>query len=458
MLASGALAAAIIGFAARQTLANVVAGIMLAITQPLRVGDWVTFEEHYGVVEDVRLNFTVLRTASDQRIVIPNERLAARDPAQRHARLRRDRPRRLGLARSRRRRRPRARGARGGDRERGVGRRDHRRGRPHHGRRRPRAAAAEGPAPGRAARAVPAAAARRRVCWKGIPPRRRIRQGYTRWFALRYGARQSMSRSQRNRRRRRGRGRPRNKAFLALTVVLVLVALAGLVGGRLRRLDRRLRAVAELAQAARPRLALRGARRRRLAPRLHPGRRAAPPGRGRRASRSRSRTRRSRSRTSASTSTRASTTRASSAPRVKNLVQPQDGAGRLDDHDAARSATSTSPSERTYKRKIREAKLAEELENEHSQGVDPRQVPQHRAVRDVGGQTAVGVQAAARIYFDKSVENLTLHESALLAGLPQAPSTYSPLRSPEGPRRAATTCCAKMAELGMISPRPRGRR
>jgi small-conductance mechanosensitive channel len=76
VLASGALAAAIIGFAARQTLANVVAGIMLAITQPLRVGDWVTFEDHYGVVEDVRLNFTVLRTASDQRVVIPNERLA----------------------------------------------------------------------------------------------------------------------------------------------------------------------------------------------------------------------------------------------------------------------------------------------------------------------------------------------------------------------------------------------
>ncbi len=77
VLASGAIAAAIIGFAARQTLANVVAGIMLAITQPLRVGDWVTFEEQYGVVEDVRLNFTVLRTPSEVRIVIPNERLAA---------------------------------------------------------------------------------------------------------------------------------------------------------------------------------------------------------------------------------------------------------------------------------------------------------------------------------------------------------------------------------------------
>jgi small-conductance mechanosensitive channel len=77
ILASGALAAAIIGFAARQVLANVVAGIMLAITQPLRVGDWVTFEDNYGVVDDVRLNFTVLRTGSNVRVVIPNERLAA---------------------------------------------------------------------------------------------------------------------------------------------------------------------------------------------------------------------------------------------------------------------------------------------------------------------------------------------------------------------------------------------
>ena len=77
VLASGVVAAAIIGFAARQTLANLVAGIMLTLTQPLRVGDWVTFEEHYGVVEDVRLNFTVLRTLGEQRIVIPNERLAS---------------------------------------------------------------------------------------------------------------------------------------------------------------------------------------------------------------------------------------------------------------------------------------------------------------------------------------------------------------------------------------------
>jgi small-conductance mechanosensitive channel len=76
ILASGAIAAAILGFAARQTLANFVAGVMLAVTQPLRIGDWVTFEDRYGMVEDVRLNFTILRTPNDQRVIIPNERLA----------------------------------------------------------------------------------------------------------------------------------------------------------------------------------------------------------------------------------------------------------------------------------------------------------------------------------------------------------------------------------------------
>jgi small-conductance mechanosensitive channel len=76
LFASGVVAAAIVGFAARQTLANFVAGVMLAITQPLRVGDWVTIEDYYGVIEDVRLNHTVMRTAGDHLVLIPNEKLA----------------------------------------------------------------------------------------------------------------------------------------------------------------------------------------------------------------------------------------------------------------------------------------------------------------------------------------------------------------------------------------------
>jgi small-conductance mechanosensitive channel len=77
LLASGALLAAIVGFAARQTLANLIAGVMLTIAQPLRIGDRVTMEDASGTVEDVRLNYTVVRGNDGGRVFIPNERLAA---------------------------------------------------------------------------------------------------------------------------------------------------------------------------------------------------------------------------------------------------------------------------------------------------------------------------------------------------------------------------------------------
>jgi small-conductance mechanosensitive channel len=76
-LASSAILAAVVGFASRQTLANAIAGLLLAITQPLRIGDLVTVEGETGTVDDVRLTYTYLRTAAGARIVIPNERLAA---------------------------------------------------------------------------------------------------------------------------------------------------------------------------------------------------------------------------------------------------------------------------------------------------------------------------------------------------------------------------------------------
>jgi small conductance mechanosensitive channel len=77
LLTSSAIAAAVIGFAARQTLANAIAGLLLAVTQPLRIGDLVTIEVETGTVDDVRLTYTWLRTPSDGRIIVPNERLAA---------------------------------------------------------------------------------------------------------------------------------------------------------------------------------------------------------------------------------------------------------------------------------------------------------------------------------------------------------------------------------------------
>jgi small-conductance mechanosensitive channel len=76
LLASSAVLGLVVGFAARQTLANAVAGVLLAITQPIRIGDLVTFEEATGIVEDIRLTYTYVRTDDGTRVVIPNERLA----------------------------------------------------------------------------------------------------------------------------------------------------------------------------------------------------------------------------------------------------------------------------------------------------------------------------------------------------------------------------------------------
>jgi small-conductance mechanosensitive channel len=76
ILASSAVLGIVVGFAARQTLANAIAGILLAITQPIRIGDLITFEDATGTVEDVRLTYTYLRSDDGRRIVIPNERLA----------------------------------------------------------------------------------------------------------------------------------------------------------------------------------------------------------------------------------------------------------------------------------------------------------------------------------------------------------------------------------------------
>src|SRR3954447_14201290 len=77
VLASSAVLGLVVGFAARQTLANAIAGILLAITQPIRIGDLVKFEGESGVVEDVRLTYTYLRAEDNRRIIVPNERLAA---------------------------------------------------------------------------------------------------------------------------------------------------------------------------------------------------------------------------------------------------------------------------------------------------------------------------------------------------------------------------------------------
>src|SRR5919202_1098924 len=107
--------------------------------------------------------------------------------------------------------------------------------------------------------------------------------------------------------------------------------------------------------------------------------------------------------------------------------------------------------ERTYQRKIREAKVAEEIEDEHSKAWILDKYLNTVPYGTVGGQSAIGAKAAARIYFNKRLGQLTLREAALLAGLPQAPSLYSPLRSPGAAKARRNDVLNEMAKLGMIS-------
>ena len=107
--------------------------------------------------------------------------------------------------------------------------------------------------------------------------------------------------------------------------------------------------------------------------------------------------------------------------------------------------------ERNFQRKVREAKLAEELENERSKDWILTNYINSVPYGTVNGQTAVGAQAAARVFFNKNVEELTLPEAALLAGQPQAPSVYNPFRDMEDATLRRNKVLDQMARLGMIS-------
>jgi small-conductance mechanosensitive channel len=76
VLASSAVLGLVIGFAAKSTLANFVAGVMIAINQPIRLGDQVSVADADGIVEDIGLSYTRLRTTDNRRILIPNDELA----------------------------------------------------------------------------------------------------------------------------------------------------------------------------------------------------------------------------------------------------------------------------------------------------------------------------------------------------------------------------------------------
>ncbi len=75
ILASTAVLAAIIGFAAQHTIGNMVAGVQLAISQPIKIGDRISFEEVSGRVTDITLSYTYVNPGDGTAIVIPNQML-----------------------------------------------------------------------------------------------------------------------------------------------------------------------------------------------------------------------------------------------------------------------------------------------------------------------------------------------------------------------------------------------
>jgi small-conductance mechanosensitive channel len=77
ILASSAVLGLVLGFAAQRTIGNFIAGLLIAFTQPVRLGDEVEIAGDSGVVEEIGLTYTWVRTAANDQLVIPNEKLVS---------------------------------------------------------------------------------------------------------------------------------------------------------------------------------------------------------------------------------------------------------------------------------------------------------------------------------------------------------------------------------------------
>ena len=102
--------------------------------------------------------------------------------------------------------------------------------------------------------------------------------------------------------------------------------------------------------------------------------------------------------------------------------------------------------DKSLERKLKEAVLALELERRYSKD----RILEMYLNQVYFGQGSYGVEAAARTYFGKSVSELTVRESALIAGLPRAPTNYSPFDRPEAAKRRREVVLRRMVDFGTI--------
>jgi penicillin-binding protein 1A len=103
--------------------------------------------------------------------------------------------------------------------------------------------------------------------------------------------------------------------------------------------------------------------------------------------------------------------------------------------------------DRSFSRKVKEALLALELEKRYSKD----RLLELYLNQIYMGHGAYGVEAAARMYFGKSVQDLTLPEAAMLAALPRSPGNYSPFERPELAQRRRAIVVGRLLEQGYIS-------
>src|SRR4051812_1745291 len=106
---------------------------------------------------------------------------------------------------------------------------------------------------------------------------------------------------------------------------------------------------------------------------------------------------------------------------------------------------------RDFKRKIREAKMASELEQQHSKRWILENYLNDVPYGTVQGRTAIGVEAAALTYFGRHAQDLNLVQSALIAGLPQAPSQYNPFQNERAALNRRNEVLKAMADNGYIT-------
>ena len=102
--------------------------------------------------------------------------------------------------------------------------------------------------------------------------------------------------------------------------------------------------------------------------------------------------------------------------------------------------------DKSLERKMKEAVLALELERRYSKD----RILEMYLNQVYFGNGAYGVEAAARTYFGKSVGELSVRDAALLAGLPRAPSSYSPFEHGEAARRRREIVLRRMVEYGVL--------